>query len=121
MRREEKEGEPMDRRKKLILGGAVVLAVVGTGAGIGIAASGDDDQELQGSARDRATEAALDHTGGGTVIETETGDAGAAYGVEIEKDDGSVVEVELDENFQVIGSEQDDDGPNDVDEPGEDD
>jgi hypothetical protein len=111
----------MDRRRKMILGGAVVLAVVGAGAGIGIAAGGDDDQPLRGSDREQATQAALEHTGGGTVIETEVGDGGAAYGVEIEKDDGSVVEVELDEDFNVIGSERDDDGPNDVDEPGEDD
>ena len=59
-----------------------------------------------GSALERATEAALAHTGGGTVIETETGDDGAAYGVEIELDDGTEVEVELDENFDVIGRRQ---------------
>lgn len=54
----------------------------------------------------------------GEVIETETGDDGAAYGVEVRKDDGSVVEVNLDESFEVIGTEADDDGSDD---PGADD
>ena len=45
-----------------------------------------------------------------TVVETETGDDGAAYGVEVRLDDGSVVEVNLDASFQVIGQEADDDG-----------
>ncbi len=48
----------------------------------------------------------LTRTGGGTVIETETGDDGAAYSVEIRLADGAEVEVELDENFDVIGRRQ---------------
>ncbi len=59
------------------------------------------------------------HTGGGTVTETETGDDGAVYSVEIELDDGRQVEVNLDENFDVIGQETDDDGPNDKEGPDE--
>ena len=55
------------------------------------------------------SQAALEHVGQGTVIETEMGDDGAAYGVEIRLRDGSVVEVELDENFNVSGTESDDD------------
>jgi len=54
---------------------------------------------------------------GGTVTETEVGDDGAAYGVEVRLGDGSEVEVNLDENCQVIGQEADDDGPNDKDGP----
>ena len=68
---------------------------------------------------DKATAAALEHTGGGTVIETEVGDDGGAYGVEIRLDDGSVVEVTLDESFGVISQETDEDGPNDQDGPGD--
>ena len=67
------------------------------------------------SALDKATAAALEHTGGGTVTETEVGDDGAAYGVEVRLDDGSQVEVSLDENFKVIGQEADDDGAADED------
>jgi len=73
-----------------------------------------------GTALDRATAAALEQTGGGTVTETEVGDDGAAYGVEVRLDDGSQVEVNLDENFNVIGQAADDDGPNDQDGPDDD-
>jgi hypothetical protein len=99
----------MDRKRWFAL--AVVGAVV-IGAGTAVAfAAGDDDRPLTGSAYDRATTAALDETGGGTVIETEGSDddGETAYGVEIRLDDGSVVEVELDENFAVLGTEADDD------------
>ena len=57
-----------------------------------------------GQALDKAIEAALEHTGGGTVTETEVGDDGAAYGVEVRLDDGSQVEVNLDENFNVVSA-----------------
>jgi len=110
----------MEKRKKLILGAVIGVAVLGVGAGVGIAASGDD-QPLTGSAEERATAAALDHVGEGTVVETEVGDGGAAYEVEIEKEDGTQVEVQLDENFNVTGSEGDDDGASDVEEQGDED
>ncbi len=100
----------MHRRKSLIVAVVAVLATIGIGTGVVLAAGGDDDRALKGNARDRATAAALQHVGGGTVIETEAGDDGAAYGVEIRKDDGSVVEVNLDGDYNVTGSEQDDDG-----------
>jgi len=105
--------------KRLYLVGGLVavlaLAVIGAGAGIAVATGGDDDQPIAGTALDKATAAALEHTGGGTVTETEVGDDGAAYGVEVRLDDGNQVEVNLDENFNVIGQEADDDGPNDQD------
>ena len=110
--------------KRLYLVGGLVavlaLAAIGAGAGIAVATGGDDDQPIAGTALDRATAAALEQTGGGTVTETEVGDDGAAYGVEIRLDDGSQVEVNLDENFNVIGQEADDDGPNDQDGPDDD-
>ena len=103
----------MDRRTKWIAGTAVAILVIGGGTGIAIATGAlDDDTPLTGSALEQATAAALAHTGGGTVIETEAGDGGSAYGVEIRLDDGRVVEVGLDENFQVIGQSADDDGAN---------
>jgi uncharacterized membrane protein YkoI len=105
----------MDRRTKWIAAGALAATLVGGGATIAVAASGDDDTPLVGSALERATAAALEHTGGGTVTETEVGDDGAAYGVEIRLDDGSQVEVSLDENFNVIDQAADDDGSADGD------
>jgi hypothetical protein len=109
----------MDRRKRWIAGGIVALAAIGGGTGIAIATGLDDDEPLTGTTLEQATQAALDHTGGGTVIETEAGDGGAAYGVEIRLDDGRVVEVSLDEKFEVIGQESDDDGAGEEDEGGE--
>jgi len=102
--------------RKIAVLAALVLAAGAISAGFAIAAgSADDDQPLTGSSLDRATAAALAHTGGGTVTETEVGDDGAAYGVEIRLADGRQVEVNLDENFKVIGQENDDDGPDDED------
>ncbi len=107
----------MNRRIALII--AAVLALGAVTAGIAVAGAGGDEKPLTGSSLEQATEAALAHTGGGTVTETETGDDGAAYSVEIKLDDGRQVEVNLDENFEVIGQETDDDGPNDKEGPDE--
>ena len=60
----------MDRRKKLIVGSIVALAVIGGGTGIAIATGLGDDEPLTGSTLEQATAAALEHTGGGTVIES---------------------------------------------------
>ena len=92
----------MEKKRKLIAGGALALLVTAGGTGLAIASGGDDEQPLTGSALDRASAAALEHAGGGTVIESEAGDEGAAYGVEIRLDDGSVVDVALDANFHVV-------------------
>jgi hypothetical protein len=108
--------------RKLALIAAVVLVVGAISAGIAIASgAGGGEAPLQGSDLERATQAALAHTGGGTVTETEAGDDGAAYSVEVRLADGSQVEVNLDQGFQVIGDEPDDDGPGDDEAPGDDD
>jgi hypothetical protein len=104
--------------RKLALVAAVVLALGAAGAGIAIAAGhGDDDKPLTGAALDKAAAATLANTRGGTVTETEAGDDGAAYSVEVRLADGSKVEVNLDESFHVIGKEADDDGKNDQNGP----
>jgi hypothetical protein len=105
------------RRTKWIAGGALAVDVIAVGTGMGIAAT-NDDEPLTGSTIDRAVEAALQETGGGTVVETEVGDGGAAYSVEIRLENGRQVEVNLDENFDVIGSEADDDGRNEREDDG---
>jgi len=109
----------MDRRARWIGGGALAVALLGGGTGVAIATGGGDDRPLTGSALEKATAAALQHTGGGTVLETEAGDGGAAYGVEIRLDNGRVVEVGLDANFEVIGQESDDDGSADAESDGD--
>jgi hypothetical protein len=107
-------------KRKLAVIAALVLVAGAVSAGFAIAAGGDE-QPLTGSNLERATAAALEYTGGGTVVETESGDDGAAYSVGIRLDDGSEVEVNLDENFDVIGEEADDDGSGDEEESGDDD
>ena len=104
----------MDRRTVWVGGGAIALALIAGGTGIAIA-TGGEDAPLTGPARNAAAAAALAETGGGTVVETEVGDDGAAYGVEVRLDDGSTVEVSLDERFHVIGRSNDDDGAADTD------
>lgn len=110
----------MDKKKASIVAVAT-LVLAGAGTGAVLAGSGDDDKPLRGDALERATSVALDHVGDGSVVETEVGDDGAAYGVEVRKSDGTVVEVNLDEDFNVIGSERDDDGADGSDEGGDDD
>jgi uncharacterized membrane protein YkoI len=100
----------MQRRTRWIAAAGLAVAMAG-GIVAAAAADGDTDQELTGATRDRAVAAALAATGGGTVLETEAGDDGAAYGVEIRLDDGRQVEVNLDENFKPIGQEADEDKP----------
>ena len=99
----------MRTRTKVI--GATTAAVLIAGAAAGVSvATGGDDRPLEGADLERATDAALAHTGGGSVIESEVGDGGAAYEVEVRLDDGRVVEVQLDEAFRTLGDEADDDG-----------
>ena len=94
----------MTRRKTALLA-ATVLAAAAVGTGFAIAGgedeAGDSDEALTGVIAERAGAAALDATGGGTVLEVERGDDGAAYEVEIRKSDGSVAEVQLDAGLEV--------------------
>jgi uncharacterized membrane protein YkoI len=98
----------MRMRTKIAAGSVVALVVAGAATGVGLANAGDD-RPIQGTDRDRATAAALASVGGGSVLETEIDDGGAAYSVEVRRTDGSVVEVQLDARFRVIGTEADDD------------
>jgi hypothetical protein len=115
----------MTARTRWLLGTALALGIVGAGVGVGLAQSGpsdshadpgeaeeaegaDTDMQLTGEDRDRAAAAALEAVGGGMVTEVEVGDDGSAYGVEIRLADGTHVEVQLDESFNVTGTEADD-------------
>ena len=78
----------MKRNTKWIAAGIAAAAIAIGGVGMTLANGGNDsDSPLTGNDLDRATQAALDHTGGGTVLESEVGDDGAAYSVEIKRDD----------------------------------
>lgn len=79
----------------------------------------DDDageQPITGEALDQASAAALEYTGGGRVTDTEVGDEDGYYEVEVTLDDGSQVDVHLDESFNVLGEEADRDESEDEDE-----
>ncbi len=73
--------------------------------------AGDSDKAITGSALDQATKVALDETGGGKVTETEEGDEESYYEVEVTLGDGSQVDVQLDENFKVVGDKIDREEP----------
>ena len=100
----------MQPRTRWIAAAGLAAAMAG---GVAAAAAGGD-QQLTGATRDRAVAAALAATGGGTVLETEAGDDGAAYGVEVRLADGRQVEVQLDQAFGVVGREADEDRPGEV-------
>lgn len=98
----------MKRTTKLILTGAAAVTVVGIGTGATLAATGDDTEPpIRGDALDRASAAALAETGGGRVTGTEVGDEDSLYEVEVTLDDGRQVDVQLDREFRVVGSETD--------------
>src|SRR5262245_3433710 len=113
-----RKGAAMRRRTIVIVAGAGIVAAAAVGTGVAVAAGGDDNEApITGADYDRASAAALEATGGGRVTETEVGDEESYYEVEVTLDDGTQVDVQLDENFKVVGSESDgggdDEGPND--------
>ena len=102
----------MALRSRWLVAGVITAVVVVGGAGVALARSaGDDDEQLTGTELQQASDAALAEVGSGTVVEAEVGDGRAAYEVEVQKADGTTVEVELDPNFGVIstGSDESDD------------
>jgi uncharacterized membrane protein YkoI len=104
----------MKKRWAVIAAAAIVVASL-AGGGMAIAAGGDDDASdtpITGDALAKASAAALDHLGEGTVTETEVGDEESYYEVEVTLDDGSQIDVQLDESFSVVGTEDDGVGDN---------
>ncbi len=99
----------MQKNKKLwIAGGAVTaLAIVAGATGIAAKSMTDSADPITGPALEKASAAALAYTGGGRVTETEDGDEESRYEVEVTLDDGSQVDVQLDENFNVVASKAD--------------
>ncbi len=93
----------------------IVVAAVVSVAGIGVAAgsvvaagassAAEQDTPITGSALELASRAALAHTGSGRVTQTEVGDEDSYYEVEVTLRDGSEVDVQLDRDFRVVGSD----------------
>ena len=110
-------------RTKAVVAGIAAVAVLGIGGTAIAGATGNGplgdsaedtaegpDQAIGGSALDKASAAALKFTGEGQVTETEVGDEESYYEVEVTKDDGSQVDVQLDRAFNVVGDSADEEG-----------
>ncbi len=100
-----------------IVGAAMAgLAATGTGIAVANGATDDDasDTAITGTALEQASAAALEFTGGGRVSGTEVGDEESYYEVEVTRDDGTQVDVQLDEDFAVVSSEDEDGGEGDT-------
>ena len=102
----------MFSRRIVAIGAAIgALAVAAGGAGIARAVSGGSDELVTGAAAEKASSAALESTGGGTVlgIERQDGDGPGVFEVEVRRADGSEVDVQLDARFRPVGTTADDD------------
>jgi uncharacterized membrane protein YkoI len=99
--------------RKILIAAALTAVFAGMGAGISVAqdaGSGDDgDVPLSGTSLDRASEAALEQAGGGEVVDSEVEDEGG-YEIEVNLDDGRQIEVQLDANYAVMSSDENEEG-----------
>ncbi|MFI5429907.1 PepSY domain-containing protein [Aeromicrobium sp. UC242_57] len=81
----------------------IALALTAT---LALSACGSDDPSLSAGDREKASAAALQHVGGGSVTDAERGDGDDtyAYEVEVTLPNGTDIDVELDDTFAVINS-----------------
>ena len=109
------------RRKRVILPTIAALAVLGVGGTVWTASANDS---VQGDERDRVGAAAVEAAGGGTAADVESSDdRGEAYEVEVRMDDGTEVDVTLDQDLNVVSQEaegRDDNEDNDNETEGDD-
>jgi uncharacterized membrane protein YkoI len=124
-----------DKLKGILIARAAVAVLAIGGVAIATATSGDEpaqparvaaqetenetgenesdeneaDEQASGPRADAAARAAREAVGGGKVLEVENADDGmSGFEVEIERPDGSYVEVNLDEDLQVVSTGSDD-------------
>jgi uncharacterized membrane protein YkoI len=109
--------KPTRKRIALVFGSAALVTASAVGGAYAVAGGDDDERQRPIPAADleQAQRAALEETGGGTVSETEADDEEIKYEVEVTLDNGTQVDVQLDENFRVVGTDNDgtDDGSSD--------
>ena len=96
------------RTARAVIFGTAVAACTLIGGGAAVAASTDnnEDSPLTGSVLEKATKAALDRVGEGTVSDSEVSEEEGAYEVEVLLENGTEVEVQLDKDFKVVAEEQ---------------
>lgn len=106
----------MNKKRFLVAGAIAAAALVGVTGGVAASGVTDDNEEpITGDALVEASRVALEHTGEGRVSDTEVGDEDSYYEVEVTLDDGSEVDVQLDEEFNVVGAEAETSGEADDD------
>ena len=90
-------------RKHMVATGAI-LALAAGGGGVALATGGDDGEgTATGPQADAAKAAALKITHGGTANAVERdSEAGATWEVEVTKPDGTVVDVRLDQDYNLV-------------------
>lgn len=98
-------------RKRLAAGAATVAVLALGGTGIAYATGNDGGEKATGPGIEQAKSAALDHTKGGQVTDTEVGDEEGYYEIEVTRDDGSQLDIHLDRNQNVLGTSADDENP----------
>ena len=105
----------MNRTKALMAAGTLALGAV-VAVATTVAAEDESPDEIEDRAEgpdvpitgpdlDRASAAALEFLGEGRVTGTEIEDEESYYEVEVTRDDGSEVDVQLDESFNVVGTD----------------
>ena len=98
----------MNRMNKLLVVGGAIAALGVGGAAVAGATGGDDgENQATGPGAEKARQAALAITGGTANSVERDSENGATYEVEVTKDDGSEVDVRLDEQFDVVVAETD--------------
>jgi hypothetical protein len=94
----------------------VVILALGVG---GVAYAVGTGERVTGHDAEKAKSTALEAVGGGTITEVDRADGDGAFEVEVERADGSQIEVHLHRAYEVVGRGAGDDGP-DKDGPNED-
>jgi len=111
----------MNSKKAIVSAAAAAILALGAGGtGIAYATGGDASEQATPPGIEKAKSAALDHTKGGNVTETEVGDEEGYYESEVTSDDGSRVDVHLDRGLNVLGTLADHEIPDDKDGPNDD-
>ncbi len=108
--------------RTLAIAAALAMLLALGGAGIAYANGGDSEEQLTGPDAEKAKSAAIAAVGGGTVseVERDDGNGTGAFEVEVTREDGSQLEVHLNGDYNVVGQQADEDGPNDNDGPNDD-
>ena len=99
------------KNKLLLALVALSLASLGIAGSVALASTqtspstelSENQVAITSDALKTASEVALAHSGSGRVTETEVGDEESYYEVEVTLADGNQVDVQLDQNFKVVG------------------